>query len=143
LGAERLCDALTDRPGGTKERDFVHGRGPLAFGSKPNGIFRRQDASKQLTRAALLACAGVHFSGRSRLEELTGTRIWRANELIRFALCGGLDRHEDLGHDGDPESDDAGASTVIGKQYMIGAVNGGNYCGGYIAYDLPDDARSN
>ena len=28
LGADCLRDALADRPGGTKERDLVHGRGP-------------------------------------------------------------------------------------------------------------------
>jgi hypothetical protein len=44
---------------------------------------------------------------------------------------------------GTPPVTTPGIHGLIGKQYMIGAVNGGNYCGEYIAYDLPDDARPN
>ena len=31
---------------------------------------------------------------------------------------------------------------VNGKQYIVVAVSGGNYSGEYIAFSIPDDART-
>ena len=41
-----------------------------------------------------------------------------------------------------PQSGSPMTYMVNGKQYVIVAVSGGNYSGEYIAFGLPDEART-